>query len=61
MNRRNFLKMTASTDCKDILKTLSKALIDYGQQYNDPRVLLPANMKRLKQAVSLQTPPQKIS
>jgi len=48
-------------ECKDIIKTLSQALIDYGQKYNDPRVLLPANMKRLKQASLSPTPSQKIS
>lgn len=39
-------------ECRDIVEKLSKALIDYGQKYNDPRVLLPKNMKQLEQATS---------
>lgn len=38
--------------CKDVVKTLSQALIEYGQTYNDPRVLYPSNMEQLKQAAS---------
>ncbi|MEN8128410.1 MAG: sulfatase/phosphatase domain-containing protein, partial [Planctomycetota bacterium] len=39
-------------ECKDVVKAMSQALIDYGQKYKDPRVLLPENMKRLKKAAS---------
>ena len=39
-------------ECKDIVKKLSEALINYGKKYNDPRVLMPENMKQLKQAAS---------
>jgi arylsulfatase A-like enzyme len=42
----------AATECKEVLKTLSQALIEYGQTYNDPRVLQTENMETLKTAAS---------
>lgn len=39
-------------ECKEVVRTLSQALIEYGQKYKDSRVLHPENMKQLKKAVS---------